>query len=51
MTSNPEPFIFDILVNDTFLKESEDAYLAINTDFSGQGRALDLYSIRVRTGS
>ena len=51
MTSNPEPFLFDILVNDVFLDEGQDAYLAINTDFSGQGRALDLYSVRVRIGS
>ena len=46
---NPEPFIFDVLVNNVLLPSGEDGYLSINTDFIGKGRPLDLYSIRVRT--
>ena len=45
-----EPFIFDALINDADLPEGVDAYLAINTDLSTQGKAIDLYSIRIRAG-
>lgn len=47
--TNKEAFIFDVLVNDVELAADDDAYLSINTDFAGKGRALDLFSIRVRS--
>lgn len=46
-----ENFIFDVLVNDTVLPEGTDAFIAINTDISLKGAAIDLYSIRVRSDS
>lgn len=46
---NTEPFLFDVLVNDTTLADGEEAYLSINTDLAGEGRALDLFAVRVRT--
>lgn len=46
-----EAFIFDVLVNDIELPENEDAYISFNTDLTGTGKALDLYAIRVRSGS
>ncbi|MFD0917062.1 hypothetical protein ACFQ14_11640 [Pseudahrensia aquimaris] len=46
--SNPRPVLFDVLINDVTLGADEDAFISINTDFEGTGRALDLYSIRVR---
>ncbi len=45
-----EPIIFDALINDVDLPEGVDAYLTINTDLSTQGKAIDLYSIRIRAG-
>ncbi|PCH47469.1 MAG: hypothetical protein COC23_01720 [Hyphomicrobiales bacterium] len=48
-STNKEAFIFDVLVNDAELAAGEDAYLSINTDFNGKGRALDLFSVRVRS--
>ncbi len=45
-----EPFIFDVLANDADLPENQDAYLSITTDLSGNGKAIDLYSVRVRSG-
>lgn len=45
-----EPYLFDMLVNDASLPEGEDAYLAIDTDIGEGSAALDLYSVRVRTG-
>lgn len=46
--SNPKPILFDVLINDASLGTEEDAFISLNTDFEGTGRALDLYSIRVR---
>ncbi len=46
-----ETFIFDMLVNDADLGEDQSIYLAINTDLSGEGRAIDLSSIRVKAGN
>ena len=48
-TDEVEPFLFDVLINNDRLPSDEDAYLSINTDLAGSGRALDLYSIRVRS--
>ena len=45
-----ESYIFDALINDVDLPQGKDAYLAINTDLSSQGKAIDLLAIRVRTG-
>ena len=45
-----EAFIFDVLVNDTPLPENQDAYIRFNTDLGGNGKTIDLYSIRVRSG-
>lgn len=47
----PESYIFDVLINDAPLNEGENAYIAINTDISANGRLLNLFSIRVRTGA
>ena len=46
-----EAFIFDVLVNEGNLQPGERAYLAINTDVNLGGKALDLQSIRVRSGN
>lgn len=46
---SPEPFLFDVLINDTTLANGEEAFLSFNTDLAGEGRALDLFSVRVRT--
>lgn len=43
-----QPFIFDVLVNDTSLPANEQALLAVNTDLGGTGKGIDLLSIRVR---
>lgn len=49
--AEPEAHIFDVLINDTALEEGKDAFIAINTDIGAEGKVLDLYSIRVRTGA
>ncbi|MEM8748709.1 MAG: hypothetical protein AAGF28_00290 [Pseudomonadota bacterium] len=46
-----EAFIFDVLVNDKDLAPGQSANLAIMTDVSLCGESVDLYSVRVRTGS
>lgn len=51
VSKKTEAFIFDVLINDVELAEGEDAYVSINTDLSGGGKPLDLYSIRVRSSS
>ncbi|MEL6744604.1 MAG: hypothetical protein AAFO68_03935 [Pseudomonadota bacterium] len=43
-----QPFIFDVLINDTRLASGERARLAINTDLGGTGKAVDVSTIRVR---
>ncbi|MEM1039826.1 MAG: hypothetical protein AAGI12_10200 [Pseudomonadota bacterium] len=43
-----QPFIFDVLINDTRLPSGERARLAINTDLGGTGKAVDISTIRVR---
>ncbi|MEE9314283.1 MAG: hypothetical protein V3V02_06515 [Rhizobiaceae bacterium] len=45
-----ESFIFDVLVNDADLPENQEAFLSINTDLSSNGKPVDLYSVRIRTG-
>ncbi len=49
-TPQPESHIFDVLINDAALDEGEDAFISINTDLSATGKAIDLHSIRVRSG-
>lgn len=44
-----EAFIFDVLMNDVPLGDNEDAFLTINPDLGGNGNALDLFAIRVRS--
>jgi len=46
-----EAYIFDVLVNDKSLTRNQEAHIAFNTDLALVGKALDLYSIRVRTGN
>ncbi len=43
-----EAQIFDVIINNTVLPAGEDAFLSFDTDLGGEGRQLDLYSIRVR---
>ncbi len=50
-TPQPESHIFDVLINDASLGEGEDAFISINTDLSATGKAIDLHSIKVRTGT
>ena len=49
-SAQADTFIFDILTNNVPQLEGEEAYIAINTDLSGSGRAVDIYGIRVRAG-
>ena len=46
--SKLEAQIFDVIINNVGLSEGKDAYLSISTDIAGEGRAIDLYAIRVR---
>ena len=45
-----EAFIFDVLTEDVALAQNEEAHITLNTDLSGEGRPLDIYSVRVRVG-
>ena len=46
-----EAQIFDVLLNNADLAPDEDAYLNFNTDLAGEGRPVDIYSIRMRPNS
>lgn len=46
-----EAQIFDVLLNNVDLGPDEDAYLNFNTDLGGEGRAVDVYAIRLRPSS
>ncbi len=43
-----EAQIFDVILNNVELGQDEDAYLSFNTDVGGNGRAVDIYVIRLR---
>jgi hypothetical protein len=47
-TSKLEALIFDVTINNVVLADGEDAFLSFNTDLSGQGKAIDVYAVRVR---
>ena len=47
-SDRPDAQIFDVLLNNVGLSADEDAYLSFNTDLGGEGRAIDIYGIRVR---
>ncbi|MEP1206912.1 MAG: hypothetical protein ABJM29_11640 [Rhizobiaceae bacterium] len=46
-----EAQIFDVLLNNADLAANEDAYLTFNTDLEGEGRSIDVYSVRMRPNS
>ena len=46
-----ESQLFDVLLNNAELAPNEDAYLEFNTDLAGEGRAVDIYAIRLRPNS
>lgn len=43
-----EAQIFDVILNDVELAANEDAFISINTDLAGDGKSIDLYTIRFR---
>jgi hypothetical protein len=47
-SDRPDAQIFDVLLNNVDLAADEDAYLSFNSDMGGEGRAIDIYAIRVR---
>ncbi|MEP0942853.1 MAG: hypothetical protein ABJH63_14455 [Rhizobiaceae bacterium] len=47
-SARPDAQIFDVLLNNIDLAADEDAYLTFNSDLGGEGRAIDIYAIRVR---
>ena len=47
-SDRPEAQIFDVLLNNVDLTANEDAYLSFNSDMGGEGRGIDIYSIRIR---
>jgi len=46
-----EAQIFDVLLNNADLAANEDAYLTFNTDLEGEGRSIDVYTVRMRPNS